>query len=53
MNSYYKGAAETDFGNGTIFVEVGNDGYAARQIGLFDGKWYWAEQSDQSDDNFF
>lgn len=53
MISYYKGDAETDFGDGTIFVELDDDGYATRQIGLFNGNWYWAEQSAQSDDNFF
>lgn len=53
MLSYYMGAAETDFGDGTIFVELDKDKYAIRQIGLFNGHWYWAELSTQSDDRFF
>jgi len=53
IKAYYSGTAETDLGDGTIFVEVGDEDYAVRQVGLLDGHWYWAEESNQSDERFF
>lgn len=48
---YYKHAAESDLGEGEVFLEA-IDGIFTRQVEIYGDKIVWCDQQGQSDDRF-
>ncbi len=49
---YYKHKAESELGEGLIYLEIDENGYVNRQVEIYGTYIFWADAKDQKDDRF-